>query len=67
VIRTFLHDFHIGRVECVTCHVPLRKSTGGILNSGLAGTGDTEGARKTSRRVESVMMGMYSTEQSEMS
>ncbi len=54
-MRTFLLDFHIGRVECVTCHVPFRKSTDGILNSGSGGALEIEGARKMSGTFESAI------------
>ena len=37
----------MGRLECVTCHVPVKDSTDGILKSGFGGTLETEGGRMT--------------------
>lgn len=34
VMLTFRLDFHIGRVECVTCHVPVRKEGEGAVKVG---------------------------------
>ena len=44
---TFRLLFHIGSVECVTCHVPCRKATLGGMKVCVA-SGDVVGARKVS-------------------
>lgn len=47
VITTFLFDFHMGRLECVTCHGPERKSSvGGVKFIHRIGDEEVEGARK---------------------
>lgn len=37
MILTFRLSFHKGRLECVTCQVPVRKSMDGALFLGIGG------------------------------
>ena len=48
MIVTLRFDFHIGKVECVTCHVPWRKETEGTVKSLVLLSFDVEGGRKFS-------------------
>lgn len=50
-----LLDFHMGRVEWVTCQVPFKKSPDGILKSALGGILETEGARNARGRLGSLI------------
>ncbi len=45
-------DFHIGRVECVTCHVPESQVGGGGVKEGGCGRGVVVGGR---REIEAAM------------
>jgi len=45
-------DFHIGRVECVTCHVPESQVGGGRVKEGGCGRGVVVGGR---REIEAAM------------
>lgn len=45
VIVTFRLDFHMGRVECVTCHVPDSQDVVGGVNAGW-GRAEVVGGRR---------------------
>ena len=47
MIETLRLDFHIGRVECVTCHVPDSHSgEGGVKEGGCGWCGEVVGRRR---------------------
>ena len=52
-MRTFRLFFHIGRVECVTCHVSLSQGIDGLVKSDGALAGENVGGRSVTGMVVS--------------
>lgn len=52
-------DFHMGRVECVTCHVPVSQSVVGGVKAGWARLEVVGGRRESERAITWIGRGAF--------